>query len=204
MCSHGGTAARLWRRARPRVRVLSEKLPVDAARTYRIEREQWLARPIAEVFAFFGDATNLEAITPEWLRFSVITPAPIVMGAGTLIEYKLRWRRMPLRWTTIIEAWEPPHRFVDAQLQGPYRLWHHTHTFEAQMGGTLIRDADRYRLPLGWLAVPLHRLGIRRDLEAIFDDRTRRVRGLLEPGRGPGQVAGSGVGRQSTTRRPNA
>ena len=49
---------------------------MDATRTYRIEREQWLARPIAEVFAFFGDATNLEAITPQWLRFSVITPAP--------------------------------------------------------------------------------------------------------------------------------
>ena len=204
MCSHGGTAARLWRRARPRVRVLSEKLPVDATRTYRIEREQWLARPIAEVFAFYGDATNLEAITPAWLRISVITSAPIARGVGTLIEYRLRWRRMPLRWTTIIEAWEPPHRFVDTQLQGPYRLWHHTHTFEAQMGGTQIRDEVRYQLPLGRLGVALHRLGIRRDLEAIFDDRARLVRELLEPGRGPGQVAGSGVGRRSTPRRPDA
>jgi ligand-binding SRPBCC domain-containing protein len=177
---------------------------VDAARTHLIEREQWLARPIEEVFAFYGDATHLEAITPAWLRFSVITSAPIAMGVGTLIEYRLRWRRMPLRWTTLIEAWEPPHRFVDTQLQGPYRLWHHTHTFEAQMGGTLIRDEVRYRLPLGWLGVALHRLGIRRDLEAIFDDRARLVRELLEPGRGPGQVAGSGVGRRSTPRRPDA
>jgi ligand-binding SRPBCC domain-containing protein len=177
---------------------------VDAARTFLIEREQWLARPVEEVFAFFGDATNLEAITPEWLRFSVITPAPIAMGAGTLIDYRLRWRRMPLRWTTIIEAWEPPHRFVDRQLRGPYRLWHHTHIFEAQLGGTRIRDEVRYRLPLGRLGVALHRLGVRRDLEAIFDDRARRVRELLEPGRGPGQVAASGVGRRSTTRRPNA
>ena len=88
---------------------------------------------------------------------------------------------MPLRWTTIIEAWEPPHRFVDTQLQGPYRLWHHTHTFKAQMGGTLIRDQVRYRLPLGWLGVVLHRLGIRRDLEAIFDDRARRVRSFSDP-----------------------
>ena len=184
--------------------ILSEESPVDDARTYLIEREQWLARPIEEVFAFYGDATNLEAITPAWLRFSVITPAPIVMGAGTLIEYRLRWRHMPLRWTTIIEAWEPPHRFVDTQLRGPYRLWHHTHTFEARMGGTLIRDEVRYRLPLGRLGVALHRLGIRRDLEAIFDDRARRVRELLEPGRGPGRVAGSGVGRRSTTRRTNA
>jgi ligand-binding SRPBCC domain-containing protein len=168
---------------------------VDAARTYRIEREQWLARPIAEVFTFFGDATNLEAITPEWLRFSVITPAPIVMGAGTLIEYRLRWRGMPVRWTTRIEAWEPPHRFVDTQLKGPYRLWHHTHTFEAQRGGTLIRDEVRYRLPLGWLGAALHRLGVRRDLEAVFDDRARRIRALLEPERGPGQVEGSDLRR---------
>jgi ligand-binding SRPBCC domain-containing protein len=168
---------------------------VDAARTHLIEREQWLARPIAEVFTFFGDATNLEAITPAWLRFSVITPAPIVMGAGTLIEYRLRWRGMPVRWTTRIEAWEPPHRFVDTQLKGPYRLWHHTHTFEAQRGGTLIRDEVRYRLPLGWLGAALHRLGVRRDLEAVFDDRARRIRALLEPERGPGQVAGSDLRR---------
>ena len=184
--------------------VLLEEPPVDDARTYFIEREQWLARPIEEVFAFFGDATNLEAITPAWLRFSVITPAPIVMGAGTLIEYRLRWHRMPLRWTTKIVEWEPPHRFVDTQLQGPYRHWCHTHTFEARMGGTLIRDEVRYRLPLGWLGVALHRLGIRRDLESIFDGRARRVRELFEPGRGPSRVAGSGVGRRSTTRRPSA
>jgi ligand-binding SRPBCC domain-containing protein len=141
---------------------------VSAGRTFVIEREQWLARPIEEVFAFYADATNLEAITPAWLRLSVSTPAPIVMGAGTLIEYKLRWRCMPLRWTTIIEAWEPPHRFVDAQLKGPYSLWHHTHTFESQRGGTLIRDEVRYRLPLGWFGDVLHRLGICHDLEAIL------------------------------------
>src|SRR5438874_1135995 len=110
------------------VHVPSEKPGMGAARTYLIEREQWLSRPIEEVFAFFGDATNLEAITPEWLRFSVITPSPVVMTTGSLIEYRLRWRCLPLRWTTIIEAWEPPHRFVDTQLEGPYRLWHHTHT----------------------------------------------------------------------------
>src|SRR5689334_21004878 len=92
----------------PHVRHPSEKSPVDAARTNLIEREQWLARPIEELFAFPGGATNLEALTPAWLHFSVITPTPIPMGAGTRIEYRLRWRHIPLRWTTIIEAWEPP------------------------------------------------------------------------------------------------
>src|SRR5262249_21338189 len=80
------------------------------------------------------------------------------------------------------EVWELPHRFVDTQLKGPYRLWHHTHTFESERGGTLIRDVVRDRLPLGWLGPALHRLGVRRDLEAVFDERARRIRELLEPG----------------------
>jgi ligand-binding SRPBCC domain-containing protein len=152
---------------------------LEAARTYLIEREQWLNRPIDEVFAFFGDARNLEAITPELLRFSVLTPGPIAMGVGARIEYRLRWRGIPLRWTTIIQAWDPPHRFVDAQLKGPYRLWHHTHTFEEQRGGTLMRDEIRYQLPLGWLGAMMHRVRVRRDVEAIFDYRAQRVGELL-------------------------
>jgi len=160
---------------------------MKAAEPYLLEREQWLARPIEEVFRFYGDATNLETITPDWLHFAVITPAPIAMAAGTRIDYKLRWRGLPIRWTTIIEAWEPPHRFIDTQWQGPYRLWHHTHTFESQGGGTLIRDVVRYRLPLGWLGAALHRIGVRRDLEAIFDHRARIVRERLEPPRGPAE-----------------
>lgn len=152
------------------------------ADAYVIEREQWLARPVDEVFAFFGDAMNLEAITPEWLRFSVVTPGPIAMKAGTLIEYRLRWHGVPLRWTTVIDEWDPPRRFVDRQLRGPYRLWHHTHTFEPRDGGTLIRDEVRYKLPFGWLGTILHGLRIRRDLEAIFDVRAERVRALLGGG----------------------
>ena len=166
---------------------------MDHTRAHLIEREQWLARPIEDVFAFHADPANLEAITPGWLRFSITTPAPIAMGVGTRIEYRLHWRRVPLRWTTRIEAWEPPHRFVDTQLRGPYRLWHHTHTFESQRGGTLIRDQVRYRLPLGWLGVVLNRLGVRRDLEAIFEFRMRRIRELLEPGPGPGRLADPGA-----------
>jgi ligand-binding SRPBCC domain-containing protein len=131
---------------------------MDPSRTYVIEREQWLPGSIEEVFAFYGDATKLEAITPPWLCLSVMTRSPIVMGVGTLLEYRLRWRRIPLRWTTKIEAWDPPHLFVDTQLRGPYRLWHHTHTFESRASGTLIRDEVRYRLPLGWLGAAMHRL----------------------------------------------
>jgi ligand-binding SRPBCC domain-containing protein len=167
----------------PRRKLPGRKPLVNVAPTYRIARELWVARPIDEAFAFFGDAANLEAITPPWLGFSVLTPAPIVMGTGTVIDYRLHWHRIPLRWTTEIETWEPPHRFVDIQRRGPYRLWRHTHRFEAKMGGTAIRDDVCYELPLGWLGAVAHRLRVRRDLEAIFDYRARRVRELLETSR---------------------
>jgi ligand-binding SRPBCC domain-containing protein len=156
-----------------------EETSVAATHSEHIQREQWIARPIEDVFDFFSDAPNLERITPPWLHFSVITPEPIRMCAGTMIDYRLRWHHIPLRWTTLIEVWDPPHRFVDTQLRGPYRLWHHTHTFESRSGGTSIRDDVRYRLPLGRLGDLLHRLRIRRDLEFIFDDRARRIGELL-------------------------
>lgn len=144
-------------------------------RTFLLQREQRIARPVAEVFAFFADATNLEAVTPPWLRFRILSPRPIAMRAGALIVYRLRWGWLPLRWVTEIEEWQPPFRFVDVQLRGPYALWHHTHTFEFHEGGTLMRDSVRYALPLGPLGRLAHRLFVRRDLEAIFDYRARKV-----------------------------
>ena len=117
--------------------------------TYVLERAQVLPGDPEEVFGFFADAFNLEAITPPWLRFRVVTPRPIEMAEGALIEYRLALHRVPVRWLTRIEAWEPGRRFVDVQIKGPYRLWHHTHTFEPADGGTLVRDRVRYALPLG-------------------------------------------------------
>ena len=140
--------------------------------------ELWLPRPRAEVFDFFGDARNLQAITPEFLNFEVLTPAPIVMRAGTLIDYKLRVRGIPLRWRTLISAWEPPHRFMDEQLRGPYRQWIHEHTFEERDGGTLARDIVRYSVFGGAL---VDRLFVRRDVEKIFAHREKRLKELLGP-----------------------
>lgn len=141
-----------------------------------LEREQWLPRAPEEVFAFFADALNLEAITPPWLGFSIITPHPIGMRAGTLIEYRLRLHRVPIAWLTRIEVWEPGVRFVDVQLSGPYRLWHHTHEFRADgTGATLMRDTVRYALPLGPLGEIARRLFVARDLERIFDFRREEV-----------------------------
>ena len=141
-----------------------------------LERQQSLPRPPEAVFPFFGDALNLEAITPPWLGFRVVTPEPIAMAPGALIEYRLRLRGVPIRWRTTIAVWDPPHRFVDVQLSGPYRMWHHTHDFEPPPGGgTLMRDTVRYALPFGPLGELAHRLLVRRDLERIFDFRQAAV-----------------------------
>jgi ligand-binding SRPBCC domain-containing protein len=141
-----------------------------------LERSQRLAQPAERAFAFYADALNLEAITPPWLAFRVTTAGPIEMRPGALIEYRLRLHGVPVRWRTRIAAWEPPRRFVDVQLRGPYVLWQHTHTFEPDgPHAVIIRDRVRYALPLGPLGRLAHALFVRRDLERIFDYRERAV-----------------------------
>jgi len=139
------------------------------SRVHLLERRQRVEVPIEEAFAFYGDAHNLERITPPWLGFQVITPRPIAMEVGTLIEYRLRLHRVPVRWRTRIEAWEPPRRFVDAQVRGPYSLWEHTHEFEQDgPDATIIGDRVRYSIPCGPLGELADRLLVRRDLTRIF------------------------------------
>ncbi|MEA2302143.1 MAG: hypothetical protein QOD61_2640 [Solirubrobacteraceae bacterium] len=144
-----------------------------------LQREQRIERSPDDVFGFFADAFNLEALTPPLLAFEVVTPGPISMATGTRIAYRLRLHGLRLRWLTEIRDWAPPHRFVDTQVRGPYGLWHHTHEFEALPGGgTLMRDTVRYRpalWPLSAVALPL----VRRDLEAIFDFRREAIGRLL-------------------------
>ena len=147
---------------------------------HTLRREQRLPRPIDEVFSLFGDARNLEAITPPLLRFRVMETEPIGMGPGALIRYRLRVRRVPVGWLTVIREWDPPRRFVDEQLRGPYTLWHHTHTFEAlDDATTLMRDEVRYALPFGLVGELARRLFVGRDVEAIFDYRAKRIVELL-------------------------
>lgn len=140
-----------------------------------LQREQWVPRPIEDVFAFFSEAGNLEAITPPWLGFRILSPGPIAMRPGTRIHYQIRLHGLPLRWVTEIETWEPPHEFVDVQLKGPYRFWHHTHRFEPVDGGTLVRDAVRYTLPFGPLGRLAHAWIVKSDLKKIFDHRALRM-----------------------------
>ncbi len=143
-----------------------------------LHRSTFVARPLGEVFAFYSDPANLERLTPPWLRFRIVTPAPIAMRAGLQIDYRIALRGLPLRWRSEITAWEPPHRFVDEQRRGPYRVWVHEHLFHEREGGTEIVDRVRYAARGGRL---VERLFVDRDLARIFDYRQRRIAELLAP-----------------------
>lgn len=149
------------------------------ARTFHLERVQLVRRPLEDVFAFFSQARNLEAITPDFLSFEVLTPEPIVMQPGTLIDYRLRLFGIPFQWQSRIEAFEPMRRFTDVQTRGPYRRWEHHHEFYAVPDGTLCVDRIDYELPLGPLGSVARALFVNRSLEQIFDFRRQRIRELL-------------------------
>jgi uncharacterized protein (TIGR01777 family) len=137
--------------------------------------EQWLPHAAERIWPFFCDANNLEDITPPFLAFRVLGMSTPAIGAGTLIDYRLRLNGIPFAWQTRIDTWDPPRRFVDLQAKGPYGLWHHTHDFVPLDGGTLMRDTVRYRLPAGWLGAAAGGGKVARDVERIFDYRSRRI-----------------------------
>ena len=159
-------------------------------RGFRLEAWQFLPLPRERVFDFFSDAFRLEELTPPWLKFSVRTPPPIHLAAGTTIDYRLRVHGIPLGWQSLISAWEPPHRFVDEQTRGPYRRWHHEHVFEAVEGGTLCRDVVDYAVLGGALVARA-----RRAARSAHDFRLspRQTAGVVfGRGCGFGQAVGSG------------
>jgi len=141
--------------------------------------EQFVPRPLDQVFDFFSKAENLQELTPAWLHFRILSVEPAPVRKGTLIKYSLRWRIVPIRWTTEIVEWEPPHRFVDVQLKGPYKLWHHQHRFVAEGNGTRITDEVQYQLPFGALGTMAHTLKVKKDVETIFAYRTEVVKRLF-------------------------
>jgi ligand-binding SRPBCC domain-containing protein len=145
-------------------------------RVHVLEREQLVPASLDEVFAFFSDAANLDAMTPAWLHFRILSPLPIAMRSEARIEYRLRLAGVPVRWRTRIARWDPPRGFVDVQESGPYALWEHQHVFQPCDGGVLMADVVRYALPLGPLGELAHELGVRATLSAIFDHRFAHIR----------------------------
>jgi len=139
---------------------------------HHFHAEQWLDRPVEEVFAFFSDANNLQAITPKQLHFHILTPGPIRLEAGARMDYQLKLHGIPVKWATLIESWEPPHKFVDVQLRGPYRVWRHTHGFAAAGGGPRIFDDVEYELQFGPLGRAVEAIWARREIVKIFACRT--------------------------------
>jgi ligand-binding SRPBCC domain-containing protein len=131
-----------------------------------------------ECFDFFSRAENLGRITPPKLSFRILTPMPVVMQTGALIDYTIGLHGIPMRWNTRIEEWNPPHEFVDIQLRGPYAQWIHRHSFHEFSGGTRIDDDVRYRLPFGPLGDLVHPI-VRRQLTGIFTHRQQEVARLL-------------------------
>ncbi len=142
-----------------------------------LERRQFLPVPPEAAFRFFDRPENLAEITPAELGFRILTPSPIAMKEGTLIDYTIRVLGIPVRWTTLITSYDPPRGFVDQQLKGPYSYWHHTHAFRAVDGGTEMTDTVRYLLPFGPLGNLVHALAVRRQLERIFEHRSRVIAG---------------------------
>lgn len=142
---------------------------------HQLEQEQRVSAPLDEVFAFFGRPENLARITPGWLGFRILTPSPVAMREGAIIDYEVKLGPVPTRWRSMITTFDPPHRFVDEQLDGPYSFWHHTHEFEASGDETIIRDRILYLMPFGPLGRLARALVVRRQLEAIFTHRQKVI-----------------------------
>lgn len=151
---------------------------------YVFESRVWVARRRPEVFEFFANPENLGFVTPPWLRFRLLTP-PVVMDTWAVLDYRIRWLGLPLSWRTLIREYDPPFRFVDVQVRGPYRRWEHRHLFLEEDGGTWVEDRVTYGLPFGPLGQLVHAVLVRRQLERIWEYRRERLAEHLGPLRLP-------------------
>lgn len=148
-------------------------------KTNTLKRQQLIRRPLHEVFPFYSRPENLGLLTPPNLRFHMLTPAPIHMKDGALIDYVIRLYGKHLRWTTLITHFDPPHAFADVQLRGPYSFWHHTHTFIETDDGTVVTDEVRYAMPFGLIGRIAEHLVVKRQLKKIFDFRERQTEAIF-------------------------
>ncbi|MYB66323.1 SRPBCC family protein [Candidatus Poribacteria bacterium] len=145
-------------------------------KTFTLSTELLIEKPIDEVFSYFSDAHNLVEITPPKMKLVVLTPTPIEMQIGTLIDYRLKLKGIPIRWQSEITEWNPPHKFVDEQRKGPYRAWIHTHIFHEVEQGTIVKDRVEYAVLGGQI---VDKLLVRPDLQKIFEYRSKRLQEIL-------------------------
>lgn len=147
---------------------------------YTLKRRQHLPHPLDQVFPFFQKPENLSRLTPDHLHFQILTPSPVSMHTGSVIDYVITLFGMEMHWTTMISEYKPPYRFVDVQLRGPYAFWYHTHLFEeADDGGVWMTDEVHYALPFDWIGELVHFLWVKKELEHIFNFRAHIVKGFL-------------------------
>lgn len=148
-----------------------------------VEDEVFIAKPLSEVFAFFSNPENLNKITPKFTQFTIITKLPITMGINTTIDYRIKFRGIPMRWRSEFTVWDPPHQFQDIQTKGPFAIWEHTHTFIEQDGGVVMKDTLRYK-PIGWILERIiNKLFVQRDVKKIFayrKDNLQKIVKLME------------------------
>lgn len=165
-------------------------------RSFELTTSVWVPAPIERVFEFFSQAGNLERLTPAFLHFRTLTDGPIAMRAGTIIEYRITLRGLPLTWRSEITEWDPPHRFVDEQRRGPYRRWRHVHGFEARDGGTRVSDRVEYAT---WGGRLVNRLFVAPDLRRIFTYRQSALAGYFGGSAPPAavRITSAAGGRQS-------
>jgi ligand-binding SRPBCC domain-containing protein len=146
---------------------------------HTLKRRQIIERPLIEVFRFFKKPENLERITPQSIGFNILTPRPITMKKGTVLDYTIRLIGVSVRWTTLISEYDPPHRFSDVAIRGPYSFWFHKHTFKEEKGGTVMTDEVHYSLPFGFIGEIAHFFCVKRQLNYIFDYRAKIIGNLL-------------------------
>lgn len=137
-----------------------------------------IAREPNEVFEFFSVASNLNRLTPSWLKFKILTPGTIEMKVGAIIDYQIVLKGIRMAWRTEITDWSPGIQFVDEQIRGPYKQWVHTHRFEPFFGGTRMTDRVEYIISAGPLEPLIHPF-VRRDIETIFAHRTVEIRSVF-------------------------
>ncbi len=152
---------------------------------YILESRVWLARARPEVFAFFAESANLALLTPPSFCLRVVA-GPRALSSGAVIDLRMSWLGVPVTWRAFIREWDPPYRFVDVQVRGPYARWEHRHRFLEERGGTWVEDRVTYRLPLGPLGRAAHGLLVRRQIAAMWSYRTRRLGELVGPVSSPG------------------